>query len=260
MLSIMFQNKNRVKISENVKNDSIGKAYIIGAGPGDPELLTLKAYKILQKANVVLYDALISEEILEIIPKSVFKIYVGKRKHNHSLPQDEINNLLQKYVKEGKTVVRLKGGDPFIFGRGGEEYCHLLKLGLPVEVIPGVSSFYSAPERFGIPLTFRNIASSFAVITGHCAQKGCIDFKTLKGIDTLVFLMAVSNRQKIAQRLLEIGKEETTPVAFVSNAYRKGEKLIASTLMEVAKNPPKVEPPAVMVVGKVVSLIGKRCF
>jgi len=249
--------QKRLKNLQKTEKGRVGRVYLVGAGPGDPDLLTVKAYKILQRADVVLYDALVGEEILELIPQRVLKIYVGKRKNNHSLPQEEINSLLWRFAREGKTVVRLKGGDPFIFGRGGEEYCHLLKLGLPVEVVPGISSFYSAPERFGIPLTFRNVASSFAVITGHCAKKGCIDFESLKGIDTLVFLMAVSNRQKIAQRLLEIGKEKTTPVAFISNAYRKGEKLLLTTLGEVAENPPEVEAPAVMVVGKVVGL--KNC-
>jgi len=139
--------QKRLKNLQKTERGRVGKVYLVGAGPGDPDLLTVKAYKILQRADVVLYDALVGEEILELIPKRVLKIYVGKRKNNHTLPQEEINSLLWRFAREGKTVVRLKGGDPFIFGRGGEEYCHLLRLGLPVEVVPGISSFYSAPER-----------------------------------------------------------------------------------------------------------------
>jgi len=225
--------------------------YLVGAGPGDPELLTLKAYKLLRKADVVLYDALVGEEILEIIPERTKKIFVGKRKGNHHKTQGEINELLERYAYKYRTVVRLKGGDPFIFGRGGEELLYLTSKGIKVEVIPGVSSFYAAPELFGIPLTTRDVASTFAVIPGHGAN---VDWNSLRGIDTLVFLMGVSKRKEIARRLLEIGKSPSLGVAFISNAYRKGQKLTLTTLGELVENPPFVETPAVMVVGLVVNI------
>ncbi|NPA14821.1 MAG: uroporphyrinogen-III C-methyltransferase [Aquificae bacterium] len=244
-------NKKEKPLKESIKKP---KVYLVGAGPGEPELLTIKAYKLLQNADVVLYDALVDERILDLIPEGALKIFVGKRKGLHSRSQQEINELLYKYSKLYKKVVRLKGGDPFIFGRGGEELLYLAQKGVDVEVVPGVSSFYSAPSLFGIPLTLRGVASSFAVLTAH-KGKGEIDFSSLKGIDTLVFLMGVSKRKEIAQRLLEIGKDPKTGVAFISNAYRSNQKLVISTLEEVATNPPEVDTPAVIVVGRVINQI-----
>ncbi len=229
--------------------------FLVGAGPGDPELLTLKAFRLLQTADAVLYDALVGEEILKLIPKGVEKIYVGKRRGNHFKTQEEINLLLLKLARSGRRIVRLKGGDPFIFGRGGEELLFLASEGVDVEVVPGVSSFYAAPQLFGIPLTYRGVASSFTVVTGHRTDN--IDWKALAASDTLVFLMAVSNRVEIAEKLLEAGRPWDEPVAFISNAYRKGGRLVKTSLGNLVSSPPEVESPAVMVVGKVINLANR---
>jgi len=234
-----------------------GKVYLVGAGPGSLDLLTVKAYKLLQKAEVVLYDALVSEDILEVINPKALKIFVGKRRGNHYKRQDEINHLLVKYAYDFSTVVRLKGGDPFIFGRGGEELLYLLERGVEVEIVPGVSSFYSAPELFGLPLTFRELARSFKVLTGHSIDED-ICLEPQSGKETLVFLMGVHNRKKIAQVLLKKGWKPTTGVAFISNAYRGNGNLTLTTLGELAQNPPEVETPAVMVVGEVVNLYREK--
>ncbi len=238
----------------------VGRVYLVGAGPGDPDLLTVKAYRLLMEADVVLYDALVGERILDLIPEKVKKIFVGKRKGFCSLPQSGINGLLHDLVKVYKKVVRLKGGDPFIFGRGGEELLYLTERGIDVEVVPGVSSFYSAPSLFGIPLTHRGVASSFAVLTGHRVDERDFDWKSLKAIDTLVFMMAVSKRRKIARKLLDAGFPAKRAVALISKAYQEGQNLVLTDLETLAKNPPEVDSPAVMIVGEVVRLAKERSF
>ncbi|NPA33048.1 MAG: uroporphyrinogen-III C-methyltransferase [Aquificae bacterium] len=234
----------------------MGKVYIVGAGPGDPELLTLKAYKLLKNADVVLYDRLVNEDILSLVKKDCKLVYVGKEDGKHTLPQEEINKLLLFYAKIYKTVVRLKGGDPFIFGRGAEEALFLEKNGIPYEFVPGVSSFYAVPEYAGIPLTFRGISSSFAVVTGHetVGKQKYVDWKAFKDVDTLVVLMGVKNRQKIAKELIDAGRNPFEPVAFIEKGTTPEQKVVISNLREVSQNPPEVHPPAVMVVGRVVEL------
>ncbi len=234
----------------------MGKVYIVGAGPGDPELLTLKALKVLRLADVVLYDRLVNEEILDFVNERAKLVYVGKEDGKHTIPQEEINRLLVYYAQLYENVVRLKGGDPFIFGRGGEEAEFLSKFGISFEIVPGVSSFYAVPEYFGIPLTHREISSSFAVVTGHEAagKQKKIDWKAFKDIETLVILMGVKNRQKIAKELIKAGRKEEEPVAFIEKGTTKEQRIVISTLKEVAENPPEVKPPAVFVVGEVVKL------
>lgn len=234
----------------------MGKVYIVGAGPGDPDLLTLKAVKVLSQADVILYDRLVNEDILNFKKENCKLIYVGKEDGKHTIPQEEINKLLLFYAKVYKTVVRLKGGDPFIFGRGGEEALFLEKNQIPYEIIPGISSFYSVPEYAGIPLTFRGISSSFAVVTGHetVGKQRYVNWKAFKDVDTLVILMGVKNRQKIAKALIEAGRNPYEPVAFIEKGTTEEQRVIISTLKEVAQNPPDVNPPAVFVVGKVVEL------
>jgi uroporphyrin-III C-methyltransferase len=237
----------------------MGKVYLVGAGPGDPELLTLKAVRVIMDADVILYDRLINEEVLSYAKPDCKLVYVGKEDGKHTIPQEEINRLLVYYASSYENVVRLKGGDPFIFGRGGEEALYLKEHGIPYEVVPGVSSLYSVPAYAGIPLTFRGIASSFAVVTGHEAvgkEKG-VDWKAFKDIDTLVILMGVKNRQKIAQELLSLGRDPEEPVAFVENGTTPNQRVVLSTLKEVAHNPPEVHPPAIFVIGHVVSLHGE---
>ncbi|WP_457600743.1 uroporphyrinogen-III C-methyltransferase [Hydrogenivirga sp.] len=234
----------------------MGKVYLVGAGPGDPELLTLKAVKVLMKADAVLYDRLISEEILSYTKPNCKLVYVGKADGKHTIPQEEINRLLVYYASSYRNVVRLKGGDPFIFGRGGEEALYLREHGIPYEVVPGVSSLYSVPAYAGIPLTFRGIASSFAVVTGHEAtgKEKSVDWKAFKDIDTLVILMGVKNRQRIARELISLGRSPSEPVAFVERGTTPEQRVILSTLGEVANDPPDVKPPAIFVVGQVVRL------
>ncbi|AAC06540.1 uroporphyrinogen-III C-methyltransferase [Aquifex aeolicus] len=233
----------------------MGKVYLIGAGPGDPELLTLKAYRILRKADVVLYDALVNREILHFARQDSLKIYVGKRDGKHSLPQEEINELLHRFALSYKIVVRLKGGDPFVFGRGGEELLYLKSRGVEVEIVPGITSAISAPSSAFIPVTHRGIASSFAVVTGHPNRE--IKWEDLVNIDTLVVLMGVKNREKIARELIGAGRNPDEPVAFIEKATTPEQREVFSTLKEVAQNPPEVNPPAVMVVGKVVEIGAK---
>ncbi|GAB6065994.1 uroporphyrinogen-III C-methyltransferase [Aquifex pyrophilus] len=234
----------------------MGKVYIVGAGPGDPELLTLKAYRILKKADVVLYDRLVNEDILNYVNPLAKLVYVGKEDGKHTIPQEEINRLLLFYAKLYKNVVRLKGGDPFIFGRGGEEALFLERNGIPYELVPGVSSFYAVPEYGGIPLTFRGISSSFAVVTGHetVGKRKYVNWKAFKDIDTVVILMGVKNRRRIAKELINAGRNPYEPVAFVERGTTEDQRIVISTLKEVSENPPEVNPPAVMVIGNVVNL------
>ncbi len=235
----------------------MGKTYLVGAGPGDQELLTLKALRLIKSADVILYDRLINQEILLFAKPDCELVYVGKEDGKHTIEQEKINELLLKYAQTKDVVVRLKGGDPFIFGRGGEEALFLAEHGIDFEIVPGVSSFYSVPAYAGIPLTFRGISSSFAVITGHedtRKESSSIDWDSLKGINTLVFLMGVSRRKEIAKRLIEIGRSPDEPVAFIENGTTERQRVILTSLYELSTDPPKVNPPAVMVVGSVVRL------
>ncbi len=235
----------------------MGKVYIVGAGPGDPELLTLKALRLIKSAEVILYDRLINQEILLFAKPECELVYVGKEDGKHTIEQEKINELLLRYAHTREVVVRLKGGDPFIFGRGGEEALFLAEHSIEFEIVPGVSSFYSVPAYAGIPITFRGISSSFAVITGHedpRKERSSIDWKSLKGINTLIVLMGVSRRKEIARRLIEIGRDPKEPVAFIENGTTERQRVILTDLYELSTNPPEVSPPAIMVVGSVVRL------
>ena len=235
----------------------MAKVYLVGAGPGDPELLTLKALRLIKSADVILYDRLINQEILLFAKPDCELVYVGKEDGKHTIEQEKINELLLRYAHTREVVVRLKGGDPFIFGRGGEEALFLAEHGIEFEVVPGVSSFYSVPAYAGIPITFRGISSSFAVITGHedpRKERSSIDWESLKGINTLIVLMGVSRRKEIARRLIEIGRDPKEPVAFIENGTTERQRVILTDLYELSTNPPEVNPPAIMVVGSVVRL------
>lgn len=235
----------------------MGKVYIVGAGPGDPELLTLKAYRLIKSADVVLYDRLVNPQILSFAKPQCQLVYVGKEDGKHTIEQEKINKLLLHYAHTKEVVVRLKGGDPFVFGRGGEEALFLAQQGVEVEIVPGISSATSVSAYAGIPITFRGLSSSFAVITGHeDPNKGrtSIDWESLKGINTLVFLMAVSNRKEIARRLIEVGRDPKEPVAFIERGTTKEQRVVITDLYELANDPPEVNPPAVMIVGWVVKL------
>jgi uroporphyrinogen III methyltransferase/synthase len=237
-----------------------GKVYLVGAGPGDIGLLTIKGLKCLKKANVVVYDFHLNAQVLNYVNHDAEFIYAGKRGGHHTMTQDEINVVLVQKAKEGKVICRLKGGDPFVFGRGGEEAEALSMEGIEFEVVPGVSSAVAAPAYAGIPLTHRLYSSSFAVIPGYeDATKigSAIDWSKLAaGVGTLVFLMAVKNVDTIVQKLIENGRSPNTPVAVIRWGTRPDQRTIVSTLGGIAAliKEKDIKPPAVMVVGEVVKL------
>ncbi len=236
-----------------------GKVYLVGAGPGDPGLLTLKAKKVLEEADVVIYDYLANKRFLNFCKEATEKIYVGKKGGAHTLPQEEINKLLVKKAKEGKTVVRLKGGDPFLFGRGGEEAEALVEEGIPFEVIPGITSAIAVPAYAGIPVTHRNYTSTLAIITGHEAEgkeESKIDFSALAKIGSLVFLMGVKNLPYIVKRLIEEGKSPDTPVAVIQWGTLSKQKTAEGTLENIEERVKEkgITAPAIIIVGEVVKL------
>ena len=238
-----------------------GKVYLVGAGPGDIGLITVKGLRILERAEVVVYDFHLNPQILNHIRQSAEFIYAGKRGGHHTMTQDEINRTLVEKAREGKMVCRLKGGDPFVFGRGGEEAEMLAREGIPFEIVPGVSSVVAAPAYAGIPLTHRDYSSSFSVITGSEAvakgEEGGTDWGAIsKGNETLVFLMGVKNIEMIVQRLIDHGKSPATPAAVIRWGTRPDQKTVVGTLgniVDLIRNE-QIRPPAVMVVGNVVQL------
>ena len=236
-----------------------GKVYLIGAGPGDEKLLTIRAKELIQKADVVVYDSLISKSLLQDTKKDCEWIYAGKRSNNHHLSQEETNQVLWKKAKEGKMVVRLKGGDPFIFGRGAEEALELREHGIDFEIVPGISSCYSVPAYAGIPVTDRRFASSFHVITGHEQEREDgerLDYEILaKEEGTLVFLMGVKQMEKICARLIQFGKDPKTETAIISQGTTRRQEVFVGTLETLPKlvQEKKIPTPAIFVVGKVVT-------
>lgn len=238
-----------------------GKVWLAGAGPGDAELLTVKVRRLMEEVQVIVYDALISAEILCQLPESAQLIHVGKRAGHHLIPQEEINEILLREAKKGKKVLRLKGGDPFIFGRGGEELELLKKHGIPFEVVPGVTSVSAVPAYGGIPLTHRDFASSFHVITGH-KRKGKeeqIDFVSLVKLEgTLVFLMGMTSMEHILKGLIGAGMNKNTPAAVLENGTLAAQRTIVSTVERLPEEVKKREigTPAIILVGQVCSLAG----
>ncbi|MDO8784996.1 MAG: uroporphyrinogen-III C-methyltransferase [Syntrophales bacterium] len=236
-----------------------GKVYLIGAGPGDPGLITVKGVRCLQASDVVIYDHLVGEDILRHARKSVRLIYAGKRDGKHTIPQEEINRLLVSEAKSGYVVARLKGGDPYIFGRGGEEVQVLARAGIPFEVVPGVTSAISVPAYAGIPLTHRCYTSSVAFVTGQrdpTGEEKDIDWEALSRIGTLVFLMGVKNLPHIVSSLIRHGKDEDTPAALIRWGTTPDQETLAFPLKDIVKKAEERRflPPAVLVVGQVVSL------
>jgi len=235
-----------------------GKVYIVGAGPGHPELLTVKAAKLLETADVIIYDRLIQEEVLALAKPSAERIYMGKPVGMHDTRQEEIHESLVRKAREDKIVVRLKGGDPFLFGRGGEEAEFLAEHGVPFEVIPGVSSALAAPLSAGIAVTHRDAASAVAIVTGHEAgrEQSRLNWSALAGMDSLVFLMAVHSAGRIARELVAHGRSSDTPAAMIQMAFWHGEKVVTGTLATIASEAERagISPPATLVVGEVVRL------
>jgi uroporphyrin-III C-methyltransferase len=235
-----------------------GKVYIVGAGPGHPELLTVKAAKLLASCDTVVYDRLIQEEVLALAKPSAERIYMGKPVGRHESRQEEIHELLARKAREGKTVVRLKGGDPFLFGRGGEEAEFLAEREIPFEVVPGVSAALAAPLSAGIAITHRDTASAVAIVTGHEAarEESRLDWDALAAIDTLVFLMGVHNLHRITAQLIAHGRAADTPAAVIQMAYWHGENVLAATLADIAEKAAEagISPPSTLVVGQAVRL------
>jgi uroporphyrinogen III methyltransferase/synthase len=236
-----------------------GKVYLVGAGPGDPGLITIKGLKVLEKADTVIYDYLANPELLSYCREDVELIYVGKKGGNHTMSQEEINKLLAKKALEGKLVVRLKGGDPFLFGRGGEEIEELIKHGIPFEVIPGVTSAIAVPAYAGIPVTHRNFTSTLAIVTGHEAEgkrESKIDFSALAKLGTLIFLMGVKNLPHIVENLIKEGKSQDTPCAVIQWGTTPKQKVATGTLENIVDKVAEagITAPAIIVVGEVVSL------
>ena len=234
--------------------------YIVGAGPGDPGLLTRAGAEALSCADVVVYDRLASPELLELARVDAEFVYVGKASSQHTRTQDEINSLLVHYAVQGKSVCRLKGGDPFVFGRGGEEAAFLRQHQVPFVIIPGVTSAIAVPAYAGIPVTDRRCASSFAVITGHeDADKtdSTLDWAGIAhGADTLIFLMGLSNLPTITEQLIAHGRPATTPAAAIQQGSTLNQCVVTGTLCDIAErvNDAKLKSPVITVVGEVVSL------
>ncbi|MBN1382991.1 MAG: uroporphyrinogen-III C-methyltransferase [Deltaproteobacteria bacterium] len=236
-----------------------GKVYIIGAGPGDPGLITVKGTQCLEKADVVIYDHLVSEEILRHVTGAARFIYAGKEGGAHTLTQDQINVRLVEEAQKGKIVARLKGGDPFIFGRGGEEADVLAEAGIPFEVIPGVTSAIAVPAYAGIPLTHRGYTSAVAFVTGHerpDKDESAIDWERLSGIGTLVFLMGVKNLPRITAELIKHGRSPDTPAALIRWGTTPEQQTLTGTLQDICQKAEAIRflPPAILVVGEVTSL------
>ena len=237
-----------------------GKVYLVGSGPGDPELLTIKAKRLIESAQVILYDQLQGKAILDMMPESAEKIDVGKYAGNHKLSQWQINELLVKRAKEGKIVVRLKGGDPYLFGRGGEEAQTLAAEGISVEIVPGITSAIAVPAYAGIPITHRDYASMVTFITGHEdpeKDETALDWELLAKFEgTLVILMGVSMLERNVKELMKHGKSVDTPVAVIERGTRPDQRVTIGTLADIVSlcKQRKVKAPAITVIGDVVKL------
>ncbi len=234
-----------------------GKVYLTGAGPGDIELLTIKALRIIKKADVIIYDKLANPDILKEAKNGCNFIYVGKENKHHIMPQNEINEIIYQNALKYEHVVRLKGGDPFVFGRGGEEGIFLREKEIEFELIPGISSAIAVPEYAGIPVTHRGIATSFRVVTAHKSSdktKNELSFEDYKNDDTIIFLMGLNQLKKIATKLIEIGKPKNHPIAVISKGTTKDEKVVIGTLENIYELAKDLKTPVLIVVGEVVNL------
>ncbi|MFY9088035.1 uroporphyrinogen-III C-methyltransferase [Arcobacter aquimarinus] len=235
----------------------MSKVYLTGAGPGDIELLTLKALRVIQNADVLIYDRLVNPEILEMVKKDCDLIYVGKEDKKHTLPQDEINELIYQATLKYENVVRLKGGDPFVFGRGGEEALYLQQRDIKFEIIPGISSAIAVPAYAGIPVTHRGITTSFRVVTGHENPKkkiSQIEWKTFLNDETIVFLMGYHNLEIITSKLISLGKSENYPCAVISKGTTKDQEIVVSTLKNIVEDSKNLPTPVMIIIGEVVNL------
>jgi uroporphyrin-III C-methyltransferase/precorrin-2 dehydrogenase/sirohydrochlorin ferrochelatase len=235
-------------------------AYLIGCGLGDPELLTLKAYNLIQTVDVVLYDHLISDEIISIVPENTKKVFVGKEKGFHTKPQEEINKLIRKYIKKGYSVARLKSGDPFIFGRGAEELEYLKKKSIDVEVIPGISSAVSGPLMADIPVTARDYSNAFTVVSAHLKGNSInLDWVPMlkNTYHTVIVLMGLTRIKEIVEEAQKLNIHKDTPCAIVSNASRKNQTVLTTTLEDLEDISQQASRPSILVFGDVINYTKK---
>jgi uroporphyrin-III C-methyltransferase/precorrin-2 dehydrogenase/sirohydrochlorin ferrochelatase/uroporphyrin-III C-methyltransferase len=250
-LIYIFKYKRSNKMNESAK------IYLVGTGPGDPDLLTVKAFRLLQNADVVIYDRLVSDGILQQIPAGVSKIYVGKKTGSHTLPQDEINQLLLNLADTKRTIVRLKGGDPFIFGRGSEEALLLAQHGIKFEIVPGITAASACSTYAGIPLTHRGLSQGVQIITGHSQKKHSLnlDWDSLADANkTIVIYMGLANIKLISDNLINAGLDKNTPAAAIQNGTTAKQNRILTTLFKLADDTSMLQAPVIFVIGKVVSL------
>ena len=234
----------------------MGTVYLTGAGPGDIELLTVKALRMVKKADVIIYDRLANPDILAEAKDGCEFVYVGKEDSHHTLPQEEINEVIYQAALKHENVVRLKGGDPLVFGRGGEEGIYLRERHIKFEFIPGITSAIAVPEYAGIPVTHRGITVSFRVVTGHesSTHKSQIPWENYKSDDTIVFLMGLHRLKIICKKLIGIGKSKDCPVAVISRGTTPDEKTVIGTLEDIYAKAKDLPTPALIVVGEVVKL------
>ncbi|MSO93798.1 MAG: uroporphyrinogen-III C-methyltransferase [Rhodospirillales bacterium] len=238
---------------------AIPPVYLVGAGPGDPDLLTVKALRLMQQVDAVVYDKLVSRPILDLIPAGTTRIFAGKTAKNHYMPQQEINELLVSLARNGRRVMRLKGGDPFLFGRGGEEAVYLVKHGIPFEVVPGITSSAGCAAYAGIPLTHRDLAHSVRFVTGHTQDGDFVglDWKSLADpATTLVVYMGRTNVRRIAGELIRAGLDPTTPTAAINKGTTPEQRVLLATLETIAETIERADlsGPTLMIIGKVASL------
>ena len=236
----------------------VGQVYLVGTGPGDPELLTVRAYRLIQAADVALYDNLVGAQVMDLLPASAERVYVGKRRNRHTLPQEEINKLLVHYARQGRNVLRLKGGDPFMFGRGGEEIETLMQEGIPFQVVPGITAALGAAAYAGIPLTHRDHSQACIFVTGHLKDGSAdLDWATLtRPRQTVVIYMGLLGLPELCAELIAHGLPASTPAAVVEQATRPTQRVVVAILGELPAAVERAElaGPTLIIVGHVVSL------
>lgn len=247
----------RVHDQHKARAPRTGKVWLVGAGPGDADLLTVKALRAINSADIIFYDQLVSEEICALFPKNTPALYVGKVKNNHSIPQEDLNQLLVDQAQLGLNVCRIKGGDPFVFGRGGEELLELRKAGVEAEVVPGITSASGCSTYADIPLTHRGLSQGCTFVTGHAEKTLDVNWNALAQLNhTLVFYMGLTRSGEIAEKLLAGGLAADTPVAIIENGCRKNQRDIISDVANFAEAVvrEKVQSPALIIVGQVVKM------